>query len=261
MTLRSLAALALICSPAIAKAQEEPKDERPRRTRVALGPQISPSFPGADGYRLSPFVDISRVRGDDVFPFEAPDESFGFTLLQGGGFAAGPSLGFEGKRRARDAGGLPRVKTSFEAGGFVQFQLAESVRIRGEVRKGLTGHKGLVGEVSADYIVRDADRWLLSFGPRLIVADNRYQDRYFSAVPLDAAAAGIRPFNAKGGLQSAGATVGALYQLTPAWGVQAYGRYDRLVDDAGRSPVVRAFGSRDQFSTGIAATYTFGGRD
>ena len=259
MTLRPLAALALICLPATAIAQEEPRDDRPRRTRVALGPQISPSFPGADSYRLSPFIDISRVRGDDVFPFEAPDESFGFTLLQNGGFSAGPSLGFEGKRRARDAGGLPRVKTSFEAGGFVQFQLAEAVRVRGEVRKGLTGHKGLVGEVSADYIMRDGDNWLVSVGPRLIIADNRYQDRYFSAAPIDAAAAGLRSFNAKGGLQSAGATLGTLYQFTPAWGVQAYARYDRLVDNAGRSPVVRAFGSRDQFSTGIAATYTFGG--
>ncbi len=205
------------------------------------------------------FFDFSRVRGDDPFAFEAPDESFGFTLLNSNGFAAGPSLGFEGKRRRRDAGGLPGVDSTFEVGGFVQFQLAEAVRLRGEVRQGIGGHKGLVADISADYVVRDADKWLVSIGPRVTLANNKYHDRYFSAAPLDAIAAGIRAYNADGGLQSAGATLGGLYQLTPQWGVQGYARYDRLVADPADSPVVRAFGSRNQYSFGVAATYTFGG--
>ena len=255
MNLRPLAALVLLCSPAAALAQEE--DDRPRRTRVALGPQIAPTYPGADGVSLRPFIDVSRVRGDDPFAFEAPDESFGLTLFNTGALAIGPSLGFEGKRKASDAGGLPRVKSTFEVGGFVQFQLAEPVRLRAEVRQGIGGHKGLVADLSADYVLRDADRWLLSVGPRLTLSNDRYNDKYFSAAPLDAAAAGIRAYDADGGLQSAGATLGGLYQFTPRWGLQAYARYDRLVSDAADSPVVRAFGSRNQFSTGVAATYTF----
>ena len=258
MTIRPLAALVLLCWPAAAMAQEQAEGSS-HRTRVALGPALSTSYPGADRLSLRPFFDYSRVRGDDPFAFEAPDESFGFTLFNSGGFAVGPALGFEGKRRRRDAGGLPGVKSTVEVGGFVQFNLAEAIRLRGELRQGVGGHKGLVADVSADYVVRDADRWLVSFGPRVTLSNNRYNDKYFSAAPVNAAAAGVRAFNADGGLQSAGATLGGLYQLTPQWGVQGYARYDRLVDDAARSPVVRTFGSRNQYSFGVAATYTFGG--
>ena len=53
--------------------------------------------------------------------------------------------------------------------------------------------------------------------------------------------------------------MGGLYQFTPQWGVQAYARYDRLQSDPADSPVTRRFGSRDQLSVGVAATYTFGG--
>ena len=37
----------------------------------------------------------------------------------------------------------------------------------------------------------------------------------------------------------------------------AYAGYDRLVRDAGASPLVRRYGSRDQFSGGLGLTYTF----
>lgn len=258
MNLRTLAALTLLALPTAALAQEA-EDDRPRRTRIAAGPALVSSYPGADSLSLRGFFDFSRTRGDDPFAFEAPDESFGFTLLGGNGFAAGPALGFEGKRRRRDAGGLPGVNSTFELGGFVQFQLAEPIRVRAEVRQGIGGHKGLVADISGDYVVRDADRWLVSVGPRVTLASNKYHDRYFSASPVNAAAAGIAAYNADGGLQSAGATLGGLYQFTPRWGVQAYARYDRLVSDPADSPVVRAFGSRNQYSLGVAATYTFGG--
>jgi outer membrane protein len=47
-------------------------------------------------------------------------------------------------------------------------------------------------------------------------------------------------------------------QLTPRWGIQTFARYDRLIADPARSPIVRRFGSRDQLSAGVAATFTFG---
>jgi outer membrane protein len=60
-------------------------------------------------------------------------------------------------------------------------------------------------------------------------------------------------------VQAVGVTAGYLRQLTPRWGIYSYAKYDRLVGDAADSPIVRQFGSRDQFSGGLALTYTFGG--
>lgn len=242
------------------EAPQEAEDTRPQRTRVALGPALQPRFPGSDKVTFRPFVDLSRARGDDLFIFEAPDENAAIGLIGTGGFSAGPSIAFQGSRRRRDTDGLlPRVGSSVEVGGFAQVQLAPALRLRGEARKGIGGHDGLIGEVSADYVARDGDKWLFSIGPRVTLSDGRYQRAYFGVRPQDAVPAGLTAFRPGGGLQAVGGTAGALFQLTERWGVTGFVRYDRLVDDAGRSPVVRRFGSRDQYSGGIAATFTFGG--
>ena len=253
-----LAALVLLAAPAVAQDTTQ-NDKPPLRTRVALGPQLVPSYPGSDSYSLRPFVDVSRARGDDDFAFEAPDESFGFPLIRNDKFQFGPSLGFEGQRDADDVGAaVPKVGFTFEAGAFAQVQILPAIRVRVEGRKGIGGHKGLIGSVGADYVARDRDRWLFSIGPRLTLADARYHRAYFGVTPATAAATGLGAFRPDGGIQAVGATAGVLRQLSPRWGIAGYAKYDRLVADAGRSPLVRAFGSRDQLSGGLALSYTFG---
>lgn len=247
--------------PTIAEAQEQDRvrDERPRRTRIALGPQLVPSFPGSKSVSVRPYLDISRARGDTPFAFEAPDESGGFPVIRDDRFQFGPAFGFEGRRRSRDVGGhLPNVGVTVELGGFVQYALTDRVRLRVEARQGIGGHKGLVGMVGGDYVARDADRWLFSIGPRLTLSSGRYNRAYFGVAPQDAAPSGLPSFDAKGGIQAVGATAGLLRQLTPRWGIASYAKYDRLVGDPGRSPVVRAFGTRNQLSGGVALSYTFG---
>lgn len=260
MTSRPIASLACALAALFAApAAAQDRDDRPRRVRVGLGPQIVPSYPGSDRVVVRPFIDVSRARGDDPFAFEAADESFGFSVLRRGGFSVGPALNFEGSRTARDVGAaLPKVGASFEAGAFMQYQLRPDLRLRVEGRKGLTGHEGWVGSLGADYVARRGDEWLLALGPRLTVADGRFHRAYFGVGPEDAAASGLPAFRAKGGVQAVGATASLLRQLTRRWGLSSYARYDRLVADAARSPVTRSLGSRNQFSVGLAATYTFG---
>ena len=249
--------LAAICVGEPAIAQD---DEEPRRTRIALGAQLVPSYPGSDSIAVRPLVDVSRARGDEPFAFEAPDESFGFSLLTENGFAFGPSIGFEGSRTAKDVGAdLPKVSFSVEAGAFAQYAFSESFRARMEVRKGLSGHKGWISNIGADFIARDKDEWLFSIGPRLTIADRKYHRAYFSVAPEDSIASGLPAYSAGGGILAAGATAGFLRQLNPRWGLYSYAKYDRLVGDAADSPIVRQHGSRNQFSGGLALTYTFGG--
>lgn len=243
-------------SPAVAQ-ETEPRE--PRRTRIGLGPQLVPSYPGADSVSLRPFIDVSRTRGDTPFAFEAPDESAGLPIVTTGGFQFGPAFGFEGRRRSGEVGGaLPSVGFTVELGGFAQYAIGDSLRVRVEARQGLGGHKGLIGNVGADYIARDGDRWLFSIGPRVTLADARYHRAYFGVAPVDATVSGLPAFRADGGVQAIGATAGLLRQFTSRWGVYGYTRYDRLAGDPARSPVVRAFGSRNQLSGGLALTYTFG---
>jgi outer membrane protein len=257
MRLRALAAALFLSAWSFTAFAQETKE--PLRTRVGLGPQVLPKFPGSDEIVFRPFVDVSRARGDEQFEFEAADESFGFSLLDAGGFQAGPVLGFESKRTAEDVGAnLPTVKLTVEVGAFAQYRLSEPLRVRAEVRRGVGGHKGWVGTVSADYIARDRDEWLFAIGPRVTFGDDRYHQAYFGVSPAAAATSGLPAFSAGGGLQALGVNAGFIRQLSDRWGIYTYARYDRLVDDAADSPIVRRFGSRDQYSGGLALTYTFG---
>jgi MipA family protein len=182
--------------------------------------------------------------------------------VKAGGFSFGPAINFEGARTAEDVGAdLPKVKFSLEPGGFVAFDLSDNLRLRAELRKGVTGHKGWIGTAGADYVLRDGDAWLFSIGPRVTWANGRYQDAWFGVAPADAIASGLPPYDPDGGIHAYGATASFLTQLTPRWGIQTYLKYDRLVGDAAASPIVRQLGSRDQFSGGVALSYTFGRRE
>lgn len=252
-----LLAFAVVASPAIAQTEG---DNSEKRTRLILGPQLSPSWPGADKFGVGPYIDLSRARAGENFEFEAPDESFGSPLVHSGDFAFGPALGFIGKRKVSDIGAdLPTVGFSFEAGGFAQVNLTPALRLRVEGRKAFSGHKGWVGEVSTDYVARSGDDWLFSIGPRVTLGDAKYHRGYFGVTPEAAVTSGLPAFDPGGGVQSVGVTAGYLRQLSRRWGIGVYGRYDRLVGDAADSPVVRQLGSRSQPSVGVALSYTFGG--
>lgn len=254
---RSLAVVVAVvgcATPAFAQDVEEPT-----RTRVALGLQLVPSFPGSDKFSLRPLIDVARRRGEAEYEFEAPDESFGFSILRSGGFSVGPVLAIEGSRTATEVGAnLPKVGLTVEVGGFARYAFSRNFRVFGEVRKGLGGHEGLISTVGADYVSGEGNDWLLSLGPRITLADKRYHRAYYSVLPEDSPNSGLPVYSAGGGISAVGAAAGYIKQLTPRWGIYSYARYDRLVGDAAASPIVRRFGSRDQISGGLALTYTFG---
>ncbi len=243
-----------------AAADEDGAKKEPRRIRVGLGAQFVPAYPGADGHSLRPLVDVALSRGSKPFGFEAPDESFGPSLIKEGGLEIGPALNFEGSRTAKDVGAaLDKVPFTFEAGAFVQYAFGPKFRIRSELRKGVGGHDGWTGQAGADFVARDGDDWLFSVGPRVTWSDGRYHRAYFGVTAPESVRTGLPAYRPGGGIQAVGATAGFLKQLTRKFGLYSYAKYDRLTGDAADSPVVRTFGSRDQFSGGLALTYTFGG--
>lgn len=234
------------------------QDSNDIRVRVGLGGQLRPEFIGADDTEVAPLWDIDLARGTNPFRFEAPDDSFGIALLSKDGFSIGPAANFEMSRKNSDVGApIGKVPTTIEAGVFAQYEVADSFRIRGELRKGIGGHEGLVGAVGVDKFWRDGDRYVVSIGPRLVFSDSRYQRAYFGVTPAAALATGLPTYRPSGGLHAIAATTGVSYQFNDRWGMFGFGRYERLVGDAGRSPIVRELGSRNQLSGGVGLSYTF----
>ena len=75
------------------------------------------------------------------------------------------------------------------------------------------------------------------------------------ATPFEAALNGrVTPSRARGGVTSLGALT---YQWSEQWTTTVYAGYDRLVGDAGDSPITRRLGSQDQFTVGARLSYSF----
>ena len=95
-------------------------------------------------------------------------------------------------------------------------------------------------------------------------AEHRFDPKCLRVIPMqgyrrtyDFAATGLAAFDAGSGFHAVGVAAGFKYMFDPNWGVYTYAAYDRLIDGAADSPIVRTFGSRDQFSGGIGVFYTF----
>lgn len=223
------------------------------------GAQTYPKYPGADSYGLN-FMPIFGFRREgSPMPFEAPDEGAGIGILgHDSAFNFGPALAFQNKRQEEDVGAaVGDVGFTVEAGGFVEVYPSDNFRLRAELRQGLGGHDGLIGDLSADLIVRDGDRYIFSIGPRARWADNDFHDAYFGVTPAVTTATGLATYNPNGGFYAVGAAAGLTYRLGRNWGLQGYVGYDRLIGDAADSPIVRSFGSRDQFSGGLGLFFEF----
>lgn len=255
------AALAGTASFAFAAAPALAQDEGGggRTITIGIGAQSFAKYPGSDSYSLYPMPIFGFRRQGAPMPFTAQDEGVGFGFLgQDSRFNLGPSVALRSKREEDDVGApVGNVGFTIEAGGFVELYPVRNFRLRGELRQGIGGHRGLVGDLGADIIIRDENTYILSFGPRARWGDSDFTSAYFGVSPAAAVASGLPAFQPRSGFYAVGAMAGFTYRLGRNWGMRSYLGYDRLVRDAADSPIVRNFGSRDQFSGGAGLFFEF----
>lgn len=248
--------VALACVASAAQADDEPREDY--RVRVGLGARILPSFVGSNDRKVAPLWDVDVAKGDRLFQFEAPDDNAALPIYSKGSLSFGPTASVEAKRKRSDVGGvLDKVPTTFEAGVYAQFQPLETVRLRADLRKGIGGHDAIVGGISLDKIWRDGDNYVVSVGPRLSFSSSRYQQAFFGIAAAASLASGLPAYRPGGGIHAVGAASGLSYQFNPRFGLFGFARYERLVGDAAKSPVVREYGSKRQLSAGLGLSYTF----
>jgi outer membrane protein len=257
----ALLAAATLAVAAPAQAQDVSAQERDKedlRVRIGLGAQVRPAYPGAQDADLRPLFDFDLARGIDEFRIETPDDRFGLRLISAGRFTAGPAASFQGSRRNADVGApVGKVDATIELGGFADYLINNSLRVRAELVKGVNGHEGLTGQLGLDHFWRDGDRYAVTLGPRLLFSDDRYSQAYFGVNPAASVATGLPLFRPGGGVHAVALAGGFQAQVDPRWGVFGYARGERLVGDAASSPIVRAYGSRNQLSAGLGLSYAF----
>jgi outer membrane protein len=250
-----LVAAALIL-PAWSAASAQ--DSNVIRVRIGAGAQLQPTFIGSKSSDVAPLFHINVAHGTSPFRFAAPDDSPSIAVISSGGFSVGPAVNLQSRREESDLDApVGSVRRTIDVGAFAQYLVFGSFRIRGELLKGLNGHHGLLGSIGADKIWRDGDKYVFSIGPRILLSDARFQRAYFGVTPAASLASGLPAYRPNGGVYALAVASGITYALDKRWGVFGFGRYERLVGDAARSPIIRDLGSRNQWSAGIGLNYTF----
>lgn len=262
---RSLAVAALFCG-GLSDAAAQPDDITALFApgtvySVGMLTGAGPRFAGGRRASLWALPYFSFRRADETPDWWSPDDALDASLVEAGPVQIGPVLDFRSGRSASDTHGLPGLPTLPLAVGLGLFgdvwAVKDTIRLRAEVTQGVRAHDGILVKLAGDLVGRFG-RYTLSAGPRLVLADTASMRLDF-AVPADArlGARGLPAFAAKGGLRAAGGAAALSYAWSDAWQTLAYLRYDRLVADAARSPIVRRIGSVDQISFGIGALYAF----
>lgn len=226
---------------------------------LGAGVRYQPDYTGSDDYVFRARPIISLGKGLKSTWWSAEDD----TMLSIGVFSGqGWRIGFSGdllwKRSAKVNPALvavPATKFGAELGGFAEFYPTSWLRGRVDLRRGIVAHDGVVADFKLDAF-STVGTWTLGIGPRMRIASADYVRTYFGTRGAMPGTGGLlQRYNA--GVH----TVGALAQVTYHWSDQlkttAYVEYKRLVGDATRSPIVRPFGSRDSFTFGLSASYSF----
>lgn len=249
-----LSLVALLSLPSVAQAADAalPMKAPPAPLdpgwMVVLGAEVrvGPKWVGAstDDLRVFPYPYLNFYKAGTPEPFIGPRDGFGIPIFSFSGFQMGPVAQFVWERKVH---GFDKVKFTAELGGFVNYYAAPWLRARAEVRAGIGGHNGVVGDLSLDAIFPVSNQLTWSGGPRVRIASTAAVSPYFSDYG----------FHAKGGVQSVGGGTQLRYKWTPEWATHAFVEYERLLGDTANSPIVRWRGSPDQWTFGAGATYTF----
>jgi outer membrane scaffolding protein for murein synthesis (MipA/OmpV family) len=189
---------------------------------------------------------------------------------------AGPLMRFR-KRRDDEVesdvvGRMRPIPSATEIGAFVNYNLPldanpqHKVVFTGDVTWNTTGvYNGATGNVRATYFHPFEGGMmgyplLGSVGFGLFFASDHFNDRYFGVHGRDLLLypeLRLHPYTAKSGLTSIKVPFMLSSQVDKNWLVLVAGEYEKLLNDAGDSPVVERHGNDNQWTIGIAAAYQF----
>ena len=263
----------LFCAGSV-MAQGQPS-ERPAAAQewtvsVGAGTLFNPTYAGDDNYQVSLLPNIRVAYGNKFFA--SVQEGVGYNVINKNGWRAGPLVKFDFGRdeggnspfrvigsETNDLDGFGQIDFTFEAGGFLQYATRDfSSQL--ELRRGVNGHEGFVGEFEVNRTGRNTvfgKTGIFSFGPKLKFANRRYNQAFFGVNAAQSAASGLAQYNAGSGIVSYGVSGSQIILLSRKVSMVAFAGYDRLGSEANNSTLVTERGSPNQFSTGVFLSYSF----
>jgi len=276
-TPRSLAiAAALLCSPLAAAQDLLPLEFPNDRNLVGLGAIAVPDYYGSSNYQAAAAPLLRYNFGAERY-IQVLGPEITANLLPRKDWHAGPLLRWR-MRRDDDADDevvsrMRPVATATEVGAFVAYhmpltqgqplhKLVFSADVVGNTNN---VYNGATGNLRVNYFhpfpQQVAGLELIgSIGFGLFFASNDFNRKYFgiegSDLLLFPERGGV-PYDPDPSVTSIKIPFSLTTQLNPEWLMTVGGRYERLLNDAKDSPLVRERGDADQWTVGIAFSYLF----
>lgn len=271
------AALGALATPALAQSgQPALPDPNDRSDTVSLGAGVGyiPDYEGSNDYRLIPAV-AARGRISGISFFTRGTYLYVDVIPRGSGkieFDAGPIAGVRLNRNSKIKDDfvdrLPERDMAIELGGFAGITAHgltnpyDALSFRVDVVKDISdAHGSTVVTPTLDFGTPVSRTTYVSASLSADFVGEGYADAYYSITPGEAAASGLRAYDADGGYK--GWKVGLLANqsltgdLTGGLSLFGTGIYGRLAGDFKRSPIVADRGSAAQWFGAIGLGYTF----
>jgi outer membrane protein len=221
---------------------------------LGVGLMAQPRYPGSDETIFVPYplIAVSKFFVPGYGSIDGDKDTRGLTVY--------PSFNFIGKRESSDSNeleGLDDVDWSLEAGLGVSYRY-DWIRGFVEVRQGFNGYSGQVAQFGVDLIGNPTEDLEVRFGPRAGWGSQSYMQTYFGISSQEAVDSPLydKSYKADAGFNTAGLAGSASYKLTESWKLHALAGWERMIGDAGNSPIVEE-GSENQFYGGAGLTYRF----
>lgn len=229
-----------------------------------------PSYLGDNKNRSLIAPDIS-VSYKDRF-FASTLGGLGYNVINQNGWRAGPIVKYHAGRQengdesyfvddgtTNDLQGLGDIEGTAEIGGFVEYT-KNFFQTSLEIRQGIDGHEGALGDVSIQYLGQQliaGKSVAYAIGPQAVLGDSDYLSAFFSVDEQQSAASGLSIYEADGGILSYGLRGSVVVPVTDRVSVVGFGSVNRLADEVADSSLVSTRGSDDQASAGIVLNVSF----
>jgi MipA family protein len=219
---------------------------RPVAFSAMLGAVYAPLYEGSDKSEASGLVDFNVSFGEGRF--FAGTRGIGYAPVLTDTVTLSVALGYGGGRDMKDD------PTNLAGLGDLDYEALAI--LSGEYRAGQIGFAAdvVAGEdygVTADLKVTAgfdlSDRISLGSEISATYADTSHMQRYFGVTAVQSAASGKAVYDAGSGFKSTGIGVSASFAVTDRAAIRVGAGYDRLIGDAGRSPITRDKGQASAF--------------
>ncbi|OEK04617.1 hypothetical protein BFP71_14265 [Roseivirga misakiensis] len=237
-------------------AQQKPKNQW--TYSVGLGMAIIPSYLGDDESRILLFPNFTATDGNKFF----------FSLLEGASYhlintntwRMGPVLKSDIGRfedgslpssitnKTDDLIGFGDIDATIEPGVFIEYT-KKSIATKLELRQGVGGHKGIIGELKSEYrgtLKSKLKSIYYSIGPELRFAGSNFNNTFFGINQEQSSNTDLAVFESESGLLSYGISGSIIFPINEKLSAITFLRYNRLGNVASDSHLIRQYGSSTQ---------------